>query len=84
MAIYEGDQQTNAYGIINGVHAIMTPAIVKATVSNGATAYKFTFSFTTHNPATGTPLSFRRGVSYHLDPALRTFLLSVSAPMVAL
>ena len=85
MAIYEGDQQTTTGGVINGTHVAMTPALVKASAAGGATAYQFTKSFTTHNPVLyGTPLSFRRGLAYHLDPTLRAFLLSIGAPMVAL
>ncbi len=85
MAIYDGDQQTTAPGVINGVHVSMTAAVVKASVSGGALAYQFTASFTMHNPVpNGSPLAFRKGVSYQLDPALRTALLAAGAPMVAL
>jgi hypothetical protein len=85
MAIYDGDQQSTAPGVINGVHVSMAAAVVKASVANGALAYQFTAAFTMHNPVPlGTPLSYRKGVSYQLDPALRTALLAAGAPMVAL
>ena len=85
MAIYEGDQPTGQTTVINGVHASLNAAAVKAAVVGSALAYRFTASYTFHNPVlNGQPLSFRRGVSYHLDSALRTSLLAASAPMVAL
>ena len=83
--IYDGDQQTAAPGMVNGTTVAMTAAVVKATVSGGATAYLFTAAYTTHNPVlNGSPLSYRKGVSYQLDAALRTMLLAAGAPMVAL
>ncbi len=85
MAIYEGDQQITTPGVINGVHVSMTAAVVKAAATNGALAYQFTATFTMHNPVpNGAPMSFRKGVSYLLDPALRTTLLAAGAPMTAL
>ena len=83
--IYEGDQQTTQTVMINGVHASLGAAAVKASVTGAASAYQFTASLTMHNPVpNGGPLTFRKGVSYLLDPALKAALLAVSAPMVAL
>ena len=84
MAIYEGDQQTTAVGVINGVHTSMTAAVMKSIAPAGVSTYTFTKSYTFHNPVpNGQPLDFRRGVSYHLDATLKAALLAASAPMVA-
>ena len=83
--IYEGDQQTTQTAVVNGCHTSLNAAAVKASVTNGAAAYQFTASYTFHNPVpNGGPLSFRKGVAYSLDPALKAALLAASAPMVAL
>jgi hypothetical protein len=86
MSIYEGDQQTTQTGVINGVHAVMSNALVKSNaIANNATAYQFTASYTFHYPATtGTPVNYRKGVAYQLDAALKAALLAAGAPMVAL
>ena len=83
MAIYAGDQPTSQTGVVNGVHVSMNAAAVKAIATTTATTYTFTKAYTFHNPVpNGTPLSFRAGVSYQLDTALKAALLAASAPMV--
>jgi hypothetical protein len=81
MAIYTGDQQTTSVLVINGVHASVTGAVLKA-ASPANTTYKFTDNYTFHYG--NSPLSFRPNVAYVLDPALKAALLAASAPMVAL
>jgi hypothetical protein len=85
MTIYEGDQQQTAYAIVNRIVAAQSPAQIKAAQPASSTTYQFTASYTFHYPATGTgsPLSFRKGVAYSLDPALKAALLAAGAPMVA-
>jgi hypothetical protein len=89
MALYEGDQQPTSYGVVNGVIAPLSAASVKAGQANGAASYRFTATYVVHYSAgsaasLGSLLTFRAGVSYQLDPALKSFLLALSAPMVAL
>jgi hypothetical protein len=84
MAIYEGDQQQLNTAVVNGVHAQLSPAQLKTVQAAGFTTYQFTASYTFHWPIlNGGPISYRKGVAYTLDPALKAALLAAGAPMVA-
>ena len=84
MAIYSGDQPTGTPAVVNGVHVTLTAAQVKTTQTAANTAYTFTANYTFHWPVIGgTPTSYRKGVTYSLDPALKAALLAAGAPMAA-
>ena len=75
------DQQrvTNAM-IINGAHAVVTAAQMKA-VSAANTVFTFTATHVTHTG--GTTRVYRKGVPYHVDAITLARLQAASAPLVA-
>lgn len=80
MAIYDGDQQTTATVLINGVHVAMSAAPLKA-IAPASSVYTFSAAYS--HIVNGKQLSYKRGGSYILDPALLVVLQALGAPMVA-
>ena len=79
MATYEDDQNKTAIMVINGVHTAVSATQLKFRSPIGSV---YTFTATYRHSFKGQHLDYRKGVSYALDPALRTALLALGAPMV--
>ena len=80
MAINEDDQSKTTTFVVNGVHASVNAAQLKA---NSAVGSVYTFTAAYHHIFNGRHLDYRKGVSYSLDAPLKATLLALGAPMVA-
>jgi hypothetical protein len=78
MAIYEGDQSTLTTVVMNGTHTSVNAAQLKSMAAAGSV---YTFTTSCSHVYKGQHLSFRKGVSYVLDPTLKAALLAEGAPM---
>jgi hypothetical protein len=80
MAIFEDDQSKLGTVVLQGsMHASVNAAQLKAIAPAGS-VYTFTASWS--HSYKGQHLSYRKGMSYSLDPTLRAALLAAAAPMV--
>jgi hypothetical protein len=79
-SIYNGDQQTGQTIVVNGVHTTTTVVAAIKAVAATNSVYRFTREYTVN--WNGQHCTYREGVSYPLDSALKAALLAASAPMV--